>query len=284
MRQNKRWFTRFSVRQGVQAILSSEQNGIIQGSPIDISSAGAYIAGISTNVGNAKIHFQIPDALSCNPLEIARDCYVYPNRSGRSGGCAIKFYTPLTNRELAELSEVPHVCGSLELAMEDYKLVNEEVSGIQSCRTQMFIGSIAAMSAWIIATVGIGLVNKVQPSLWVLIGSSFPYFILTISILGTIEKTNAVNLRRGFLAALVEYLRSDALPPNYIGWAQLKLNRSECRSRFSNDLCPSKGNACWAGAITFSENLTKGHHIIRGTNRGRSSIYKLTAELKADRW
>lgn len=262
MEHEKRWFQRYPARQGISVVLQGENRRKTHGQLIDVSYAGAYIHEVMTNDNNADVCFEFRNQSSNERQQIKRKCHILSGRSGLSGGCAIKFDNALTPHELAELSNIMHYTDSLELTREDYRLVNDEVSGIQACRTQMFIGSIGVISAWLMGSIGIGITNHLQSPIWMAIGSSFPYFLLTIAILGTIEKSNAVNMRRGFLAVLADYLRCNVAPPNYVGWAHLKLNRAECRSRFTNNLCPFKGKACWERAASEAENLTKKHHLV----------------------
>ncbi len=264
MRNDRRWFPRFAVRSGVIANLETGGNKL-QGSTVDISCTGAYISDVQVNQmkgHNAKVVFEVHERNPNSTIQVTRSCQILPGRTGQSGGCAIRFDIPLTGKEVASLAKPDHLYGSLELARDDYTLISDEISGIQSCRNYLFIGSLSAISAWVITAIGIGITNKLDFSVWAALGASFPYILLSVSILALIEKANACHLRRGFLAALTDYLRNGAAPPNYIGWAQLKLNRSECRSRLANKLCPSENHACWENAVNEASRLTKQHHLI----------------------
>ena len=259
MQPNRRWFPRFSVREEVSVSFSDAPS--MRGLLIDISRTGAYIADVPIPSDKyAKIKFEISN-VPPNTESMERACSVLPGRSGKSGGCALQFHTPLTGGQLALLVKALQVSDSIELAREDYRIVNNEISEILLCRSHLFVGTMAAICAWVIAAVGIGITNNLDSPKWIAIGVSLPWGLLTIAILSMLQKANSVNLRRGFLAALSDFLKRNAVPPNYLGWAHLIINRAECRSRFENNLCPTKNKACWERERDQGLELTKEHHL-----------------------
>jgi hypothetical protein len=262
MQKDRRWFPRFAVRQGINAIISFNDGSSVSGPPIDISQTGAYIGNVHPHYQNAIIKFRLHDQSLNKPLNVERECSIFLTRYGESGGCALNFHAPLTGGELALLAEALQISGSLELAREDYRIVNNAITEIQLCRTHLFMGTMAAICVWVITAVGIGITNNLESPVWIAIGVSLPHVLLTISILSMIEKANAINLRKGFLAALTDFLKNNASPPNYLGWAHLTINRAECRSRFDNNLCPTFKKACWEEEKAKSSDLTRGHHLI----------------------
>ena len=262
MKQDNRWFPRFSARDGVVAVLSSDDGQQIRGKLIDVSCSGAYVSRVKESAGKSRVEFEVRNGGQVLGQHVGRECVVHAKRTSEHGGCALRFTVPLTGPELALLAQSPESSGSLELAREDYRIVNAEISHVQTCRSNLFIATLAAVSAWTIAALGIGLTNRLGSPIWVTLGVSFPLFLLAVGILATIEKADAINLRKGFLAALTDYLKSNVAPPNYGGWAHLKLNRAECRSRVKSKLCPAVEKPCWEPEISAGADLTRKYPLI----------------------
>ena len=156
----------------------------------------------------------------------------------------------------------PLVAGSVHLARADYDQVGSEILAIRGCRSNIFLGTIAATATWLMAATGLFITNQLtDTNYWVVIGAALPFVLLTIGILATIEKARSINYRRGFLAALAEYLRHDVPPPNYLGWAHLHQTRSECRARMASKLCPSETKYCWEEGRAKHTDLTNNKHV-----------------------
>ena len=269
MQQEKRWFPRYAVREDVASKVSVLEGPEIAGTPVDISCGGAYLGGIQLDdrlQGKIKGRVRLcPRGLGSDPSDhILRDCEVFADRAGDSGGCAVRFFTPLDGSEVARLARAPRVSQSLDLARDDCRVVNDEIISIQACRNQIFIGALAVISAWVIAAIGIGLPNSLTFPLSLAIGASFPYIILSIALFATIEKTNAINLRRGFLAAVTDYIRGGVAPPEYLGWAHLRINRGECDSRTVMGLCGRDARLCWEDANAAARQIMDKRPLVTG--------------------
>lgn len=275
MQTDRRWCPRWSVTKCYASITVNNQQRVY-GPIIDISRGGAYVANVQLNINATafvKIESQEPDAA---PIE--RWCTILPNRAGCAGGCAVKFDLPLIGAEIAAFAVPADAHGSLELARQDYAMVCGELDQIQSCRSQYFMGSLAAISAWTITAISIALTCKLTSPLGAMIGVSLPFILLTLSVFVMLEKANAINLRKGFLAALSDYLRTDLSPPNFLGWIHLKMNRSECSSRLASGLCPSTNTPCWNAAEKDVERLTAQYHYI---SNGLDSFMALVSMVYA---
>jgi hypothetical protein len=225
---------------------------------------GAYLEEREAQTRKAMVEF-VPDATNSDqPDPILKDCELLSDRMGHSGGCALRFITPLTDSDLALLAGPPEGGTSLQLAHQDYRIVNDEIMHIQGCRNQIFIGAIAAISAWTITAVGTGLPNKLAFPAWLAMAASFPYIVISIALFATIEKANAINFRRGFLAALGGYLSGAVAPPKYLGWAHLRINMAECHSRSRAGHCPTRDQICWQDEVSKANRLTRKHKLISG--------------------
>lgn len=55
---------------------------------------------------------------------------------------------------------------------------------------------------------------------------------------------NFLNLRKAYLAILTFYFRNEILPPGYLGWSQLSINRHSCKNRIKQGLC-KKEEPCY---------------------------------------
>ncbi len=185
-----------------------------------------------------------------------------------------------------------------QLVLRDSKEVSEELRGIQACRSQIFIGTLAAVGAVAMTTIAISAAkfpaeddlsrlitattsffglndeNAVSKFLfiwpWILTGAVVAEILLVIGILSTIEKARAINLRKGFLAALEPYLLRKATPRNYQGWALLKFAYSECGRRHKTDDCAYKkkcknSQRCWTAGNYAAERLTEKKASFPGT-------------------
>jgi hypothetical protein len=278
--KERRWFPRFSVRRGVTATIHLAEDSERNVRLVNIGNGGAYVENANfqsqePETGHVGIIFAIdaPNGDDGDPVE--RECEILHGRTGPSGGAAVRFFSPLADSELAMLAAPPTATTSIRLAHEDYRIVNEEIIHIQACRNQIFIGALAAISAWIITALGVGLPGRLMFPSWLALGASFPYIILSVALFATIEKANAINLRRGFLAALGEYMSSDVPPPKYLGWAHLRVNMAECKSRVRAGFCPSRDKTCWQDEVGKAHRLTGKHWTLSGGFKSFSAFVAL---------
>ena len=72
----------------------------------------------------------------------------------------------------------------------------------------------------------------------VLIGMGITFALFLVGVLSTVEKARAINMRKGFLSALVRHLRGEIDLKEYKGWAQLKVTFAECGARRKALACP----------------------------------------------
>ena len=262
-REQERWLPRYAARQDVEAKLKQAPDYEQISTPVDISCSGAYLARLSPSLRPSTVIFTVPDPTAeQGSFSVERQCDILPERSSPTGGCAIRFRQPLVTSELAKIAADPSNTSSLRLAQEDYAQVNTEIRDIQNCRSHIFLGTLAATATWLMAAIGLVVANQLKNiSFWIVIGAALPFSFLTIAILASIEKARAINLRRGFLAAVTDYLRRDIAPPNYLGWAHLLATRSECRARMAAGLCPSTLKYCWEEDRDRHKGLTMTKHV-----------------------
>ena len=268
MQANRRWSPRYSARSEVSALLGGEGGHQNEGKAVDVSASGAYLSNSPIPGHTARVEFCIKNPGNGADHTIDRNCSLLAGREGASGGCAVRFHRPLSGAELAGVAAVPSGTGSLDLARRDYREVHEEIRAIQRCRNNIFLGTLAAIATWITGAVGMALshplggADQVGQAIWVLVGASVPYFLLTVAILATIEKARAINVREGFLCALTDFIRHDAAPPNYLGWPQLRCNRAECRARHDAGLCPTSPKYCWETERGKHEGVNRSKHVV----------------------
>lgn len=263
MRQDKRWLPRYASRKDVVATLVCDGLGEQRGGPVDISCGGAYLGGVQPAATHGKILLSVPGPAKHQDFLVERGCDILSGRTTAQGGCAIRFHQPLSGAELAKFAADASSIGSMELALRDYSMVHQEVLLIQSCRSTLFVGTMAAIATWLMGATGLVVTNNLKNvDFWAVIGTALPYVLLTIAVLTTIEKTRALNFRRGFLAALTEYIRHDVAPPNYLGWSHLCAARTECRARMAAHLCPDTVEFCWEAERDTHKSLTRGKHLV----------------------
>ena len=118
----------------------------------------------------------------------------------------------------------------LQLVHMDYGDVSGELRDIQKCRSDLFIRTVTTVAAASLAAGAAKFSNR--------LGWEFSFYaftigtiLLTIGILGTIEKARAINQRKGFLASLTDFLRYGKAPRGYRGWSHLRQAISECGAR-----------------------------------------------------
>jgi hypothetical protein len=263
MEQDKRWSPRYDCRSDVVTVLTVEGERRSESSAVDIGFGGAYVRNPHPNRNRGAVLFRVPNPSKSGQIEIKRDCDILPGRTTAQGGCAVRFDRPLKGPELAKLAADSTAIGSLDLARRDYSEVSQEIRAIQSCRSSVFLGTLAAIATWVMAATGLVVSNNLTNiGLWTAVGAILPYGLLTVGVMASIEKGRAVNYRRGFLAALTEYIRHDVPPPNYLGWVHLHAVRSECRARKESGLCPDSLSCCWETERDKHHDLTKKKHVV----------------------
>jgi hypothetical protein len=251
MEPDRRSSLRYDVRNDVTTLLETGANTPSQSNGVNISYNGAYLKNSHPNQSPGKVTFMIRTPNGDKDILIERTCDILWGRTTGEGGCAVRFHRALAGDELARLAAptkgvATSTRESLELAFRDYSEVSQEVRAIQSRQSQVFFGTLAAIATWVMGAVGLVLSNSLRNiGFWTVVGASLPYVLLTLGILASIETTRGVNLRRGFLAALTDYIRHGIAPPNYLGWVHFYAARLECRARMASTLCPYGSTPCW---------------------------------------
>lgn len=171
---------------------------------------------------------------------IERDCKILRIGEGPIPTCVIEFEGGLTSPDINAIAmHAPEADDyKLDMAKEDQQAVRDELLSIQECRSHVFVGTIASLGAAAVA-VGMAIANAPvhQDAGWVLAGACVAAFLLLIGILATVEKARAINLRRGFLAALANYLRLGQAPPSYCSWSNLQHLQNSCGQRRESGEC-----------------------------------------------
>jgi len=152
---------------------------------------------------------------------------------------AIQFDNPLDDAMLGRLTNAQPPVPPIQLVRNDYEEVSREIRDIQSCRSNIFIGILAAL-----ATAGIVVWRYYASSEYDWSGLTLALLcIMTFfvtGILATIEKVRAINYRKGFLAVLSLYLNGTLPVRRYKGWGILKACRDECTARCDANQCQRK--------------------------------------------
>jgi hypothetical protein len=108
-----------------------------------------------------------------------------------------------------------------QLAYTDIDEVRQEVRSIQSCRSQIFVSTMVAMGASVVAVGASMLKDNTFSWLWVSIGALVAFILLIIGITATLEKDRAINIRRGFLSAMTSLVRNGKVSLAYRGWTHM---------------------------------------------------------------
>ncbi len=251
MQQERRSSPRYDIRLDVDTYLETDGPSPTsdKNKGVDISYDGAYLQNKHPHRSPGKVRFVIENGGKAVAVE--RSCDILWGREWEQSGCAVRFHQPLTQHELAKLAAPIKAIAtstkeSLELAFRDYSEVSQEIRAIEFRRSQIFFWTLAAIATWVMAAIGLVLSNKLKNvGFWTVVGASLPYMLLTLGILASIETARSVNLRRGFLAVLTNYIRQGTAPPNYLGWIHLHAARLECRARIASGLCLHRSSPCW---------------------------------------
>lgn len=165
---------------------------------------------------------------------IERKCQIQRVGEGPIPTCVVRFVDGLSSSQLNAILQLDagKPTDTHEIAKQDQEAVRSEVLSIQGCRSQIFIATMAALGAAAMGT-GVAMSNAAQEQwpMWVIFGAGIAAFLLLVGILATIEKARAINIRKGFLAALADYLRKGQAPPSYCGWGHLQYLQNTCGAR-----------------------------------------------------
>ncbi len=106
----------------------------------------------------------------------------------------------------------------LELMQGDYDRVAQEIIQERSSRGMVFVTTLGAMSTAAFALIALTNNSGVSLPRWILWGTLIPMILLIISILVTIHKTRAINLRTSYLATLNSCIAGKTIPKFFGGW------------------------------------------------------------------
>ena len=135
----------------------------------------------------------------------------------------------------------------LEFAQLDYDLVHREVINIKSFGANVFTGMLGIIG--IVGLTIIGIVKEIgstqllglnetvaipitQSSSFqnlLPIAMLFPIVLISISLYLTIQQARWVNMRRGYMESVSEYLVRGIVPKHYCGWAKARAVLYRCK-------------------------------------------------------
>lgn len=205
---------------------------------LDVSREGAFVSGCVPPGPKAVISITTPTEV------IRRRCTIRRSPTpGPGEWAAVQFVVPLTDGEMAAVVPQPpsaraqqapqHV---VDHVISDIREIREEIRSIQECRSHVFLATLGAMAAALVAIAGWALDGKLSPP-GVFYGISISFGLFLIGILSTVEKARGLNLRMGMLKCLtLRFLRMD-IPAGYPGWAILKYTILECGARRKLLIC-----------------------------------------------
>jgi hypothetical protein len=237
----KRIYERFALKQGVVVTLKdvsgdTNNSSSIKGFPLNLSQGGAYIrTSIRVDSNSDKqVTFEIP----YTGYSIDKRCQIKLQRQEQNGNsCAIQFTSPLSKDEESCLCIQYPLNFSFDLVKSDFLVINNEIEGARKNRVRIFMTILGCLSTWLIGTVALGLTNNLPPSKWMMIGASLPAVLLAIGIFANVTCVNYLNLRKAYLAILAYYFRNEMIPPGYLGWSHLSINRHNCKKRTRQRMC-----------------------------------------------
>jgi hypothetical protein len=149
--------------------------------------------------------------------------------TGGAGKTRLKFDEELDLGLLEGLLESSRLRAEKTVS-RDVTQVNDEICHIQSCRSNIFARTITCLAA---AAIGLGALAFAhaleRPS--IALGGGIAFGLFVVGIFATVEKARAINMRKGYLAALSDLRVRGELPGDYAGWSQMRLVMSECGTR-----------------------------------------------------
>jgi len=226
MPENRRYDSRFPCLDVSANVKIGEDLAEIN--VFDISRGGVGLKEHLSASESATIQLVKKTSYATSELAL-KPCKIISHGERNTSGA--KFDTKLTQDEVDLLSGSPnsHPRG-WELALNDQQEVREETRRIETCRSNMFTAFVVVIAASSI-TIGCFALQEKLALPVVLFAVSLIFGLFIIGVLATIEKAWAINLRRGFLAALAGFLCNGKVPENYKGWSQLRVCFSECGLR-----------------------------------------------------
>jgi hypothetical protein len=126
---------------------------------------------------------------------------------------------------------------------------------IQTCRGQVYVGTLAAVATSATATATVAFTQKVT-WFWVYMGSLMGFVLLSLGILTLLEKARSISVRRAFLFVLEDIVRDGSCPSPYLGWSrylhmhdtcgvrrEIEARRTGRSARTDRDACLARGRA-----------------------------------------
>lgn len=211
----------------VSATLELDDGTYSPGTVLDLSRSGAFLQGCSVPTPRGTVRIRGSQG------QVDRQCRVLRTSPGWS---AVHFDNPLSHAEMGTIIdgyskqfETTSPAG-YEVAVQDIAGAREEVTSIKECRSNVFLATLGALGAAVVALGGFAMDDKMT-SAGLLFGIGVSFFLFLVGVLSTVEKARAINCRQGFLRMLSERVAEKRLPPNYVGWAHLAGAFGECGSR-----------------------------------------------------
>jgi len=234
---------RFGGKKGVVATLYSENNDTIKASVINLSRGGAYLR---TSLPVPDTFNKVDFAMNDGSYTVSRICKIqYGRQDGSGNSCAIAFKDYLSNEDEDALCNRHSGSKSLDLVKTDFNVVNQEIDYARSSRVKIFMAIIGCLNTWLIGVVALGITNNLDTNIWLAIAASLPTILLAIGIFSNVMCVNFLNLRKAYLAVLTYYFRNEIIPPGYLGWSHLSINRYSCKNRIKQGLCQKKDEFCY---------------------------------------
>ena len=218
--------------------------------------AGSQYEGVMVDVSKHCARINLTDGLPCCGGDDTGSISVWPHyaewqpfpcsirrvHEGRPAICVVAFEHELSDSQIVELVRQKEPSSRhyrFEQARTDESTVRQELLRIQTCRSRVFIATMAALAAGSMtaAVAASNTLSTLPVSTWGLFGATTAGFLLLVGMLATVEKARVINLRRGFLAALSEYLEKGEAPPSYRGWSYLRSAQADCGVRWQSGTC-----------------------------------------------
>ncbi len=125
------------------------------------------------------------------------------------------------------------------LMLSDNKEVKEEIYHIERCRSDIFLAVIAAIFVAALAVGCLIVKDDIRKGAFA-VASIVTFLMFLLGTYTSLEKANAINERRGFLANLSDYIRLGQMPISYQGWSKIKYFFRDCGMLMRLKCCPVK--------------------------------------------
>ncbi len=219
--------------------------------PVEITSGSSSVCGVVVDMNRFEAWIsdcEVKEGDACLSVCLASsyliDRQVHVEQVGAADGkhwCRVKFHQPLTEQDLVRLGVIPEQSEAMaELLRTDYEEVRREIRDIKNCRTSIFVWTMGALGAAVVSFIVMQSRFQTPTALaatTVLLG------VFLVGVLAVTEKVRAINFREGLAAVLGTYIRSNTVPPRYVGWLHLKERFAACDVRKNLEICP-KYAAC----------------------------------------